>query len=355
MDSATAMDGSKEQMGIRFETDYESAQPGRRQCALMAWPLLVSMLMACLPLGATDLVFPQGQYMSLTSGERRAYARLDFTVGLQVWPARIVKADGSAWKVPATPVPSVWRSPVFPSIYVPPGQYVVEFAGPQFWPTACDNETMQVPGGRCVASCGYGYSASTEPAEMTFSWNAAAGERYQLSAKLIVRAPRPTIVWAGVWCRYQITIPSGSGIAELCLQHTSARRGSEAAPHCSSVQYSFGHRPTGGLPGALSAGSGAAPQAQPAPAGEAASPPAAPEPAWLTLTSTPPGAEIRLNGTLFGTTPARLKLVPAEYTIDIELAGFATWKRTLKLASGSAITVDAELAPASPPASAAQF
>ena len=63
----------------------------------------------------------------------------------------------------------------------------------------------------------------------------------------------------------------------------------------------------------------------------------------MTVTSTPPGAAVRVNDNFFGETPAKLKLVAGDYTIAIELPGFTIWKRSLKLASGSAISVDARV------------
>ncbi len=300
----------------------------------MSLPAL--LLLACVPVRAEELVFPQGQFLNLSDAEKQSYARLDFPPGLRLWPARIVAAGASTWEVPRAPVKVRWNT-LFPSIFVPAGDYNLVFAGPQPWVFGCANETVSMGGNRsCFANC---YSTATmDPAEVAIPWKAAAGERYKIKAQQITPAPAPVVVWAGIGCLYQVASQPGHGVANICLTNTSAHHGTAAVPVCRSVRFSL----TGsGERSEFAAGSGSTAKALQLPAVQ--------EAAWLTVTSTPPGAAVRVNDNFFGETPAKLKLVAGDYTIAIELPGFTIWKRSLKLASGSAISVDAQLTPATPP------
>jgi hypothetical protein len=293
------------------------------------------LLLACVPVRAADLVFPQAQFLHLSRVEKQPYGQLDLPPGvrlLPLWPARIVAAGTPGWNVPPAPPKSIWTA-LSPSIYVPPGDYSLVFAGPQPWDIGCVNGTTSMGRNRtCTAVCGF--TATMDPAEVAIPWKVAAGERYEVKAEVIVRAPAPTVVWSGAGCRYGIVQTPGYGVADFCLTNTSARSGTAAVPVCRSVRFSV----TGSRDSRTVAASATA-----------LPPPAVEEPAWLTVTSTPPGADVRINDNFFGKTPAKVKLVAGDYTIAIELPGFTVWKRSLKLVSGSQISVDAQLAPASPP------
>ena len=69
--------------------------------------------------------------------------------------------------------------------------------------------------------------------------------------------------------------------------------------------------------------------------------------------SIPEDAGIQVNGTDDGNTPSVLHLVPGEYRIAITKEGHNKWERTLKVAAGSAISVNAELTPVDAVATAA--
>jgi len=310
--------------------------------------VMIAVLLAGVPVWAADLVYPQGQFMNLTTAEKRSYARLDFGVGLRIWPARIVKSDHSAWIVPRTPPLSVWKAQLYPSIYVPPGDYVLVFANPMFWPVSCTNAASS----SCRANyCGANLNSLLEQSTVELPWKGAAGERYEVAARLVSPAPQPAVEWAGFGCRYRLALRPGYGIADFCLKQTSSAHGSDAAPQCHSSRFAIENPNAGELltePGPETASSSAGASGQAA-AGGAQARPAPQEPAWLTVTSSPPGAAIQLNGILFGKTPAKLKLVSGEYSIVVEMPGFTGWKRTLKISAGSAISVDAQLAPAAPP------
>jgi hypothetical protein len=85
----------------------------------------------------------------------------------------------------------------------------------------------------------------------------------------------------------------------------------------------------------------------------AAPPPPAPTSRGaLTITSTPPGADIQVNGAYWGNTPSTLRLDPGDYSITVEKQGYPSWHRTVTVAAASALAIDAQLAAPAPPSSA---
>ena len=63
----------------------------------------------------------------------------------------------------------------------------------------------------------------------------------------------------------------------------------------------------------------------------------------VTVKSTPQGADVTVDGKYVGSTPSTLKLAPGDHMISVEKPGFKSWRRTVTLASGSEITLDATL------------
>jgi hypothetical protein len=62
----------------------------------------------------------------------------------------------------------------------------------------------------------------------------------------------------------------------------------------------------------------------------------------VSVTSTPPGADIEINGNFVGNTPSVVEVDPGKNEVKITRRGFAPWSRTLTVKGGT-ITVDAEL------------
>jgi hypothetical protein len=62
-----------------------------------------------------------------------------------------------------------------------------------------------------------------------------------------------------------------------------------------------------------------------------------------TFSSTPPGAEVTLDGRYVGSTPSVLGLTLGTHVVVISMPGFAQWKRELAVAPGSELTVNAVL------------
>jgi len=54
----------------------------------------------------------------------------------------------------------------------------------------------------------------------------------------------------------------------------------------------------------------------------------------LSISSTPAGAEIEVDGDFMGETPSKLELAPGEHQISIKKAGYKVWQTKLKLVPG---------------------
>jgi len=64
--------------------------------------------------------------------------------------------------------------------------------------------------------------------------------------------------------------------------------------------------------------------------------------ASLIVTSTPPGADIDIDGGFVGDTPSTVSVAPGSHEIDVKKAGFVDWTRKLNITGGS-IHLDATL------------
>ncbi len=71
--------------------------------------------------------------------------------------------------------------------------------------------------------------------------------------------------------------------------------------------------------------------------------------AKLQLESTPPGADIEIDGSFVGNTPSDVQVTEGDHTIVVMMKGFTDWKRTMKISSGSSVHLDAELEKAADP------
>lgn len=70
--------------------------------------------------------------------------------------------------------------------------------------------------------------------------------------------------------------------------------------------------------------------------------PAAAEKTSLNITSTPPGADIEINGNFSGNTPSIIQVDPGKNEVKVSKKGYAPWTRTLTVKGGT-ITLNAEL------------
>jgi PEGA domain len=61
------------------------------------------------------------------------------------------------------------------------------------------------------------------------------------------------------------------------------------------------------------------------------------------FTSTPPGAEITLDGKYVGSTPSEIELSTGTHVVVFSMSGFTQWKRELAVLPGSELTVSAIL------------
>jgi antitoxin component HigA of HigAB toxin-antitoxin module len=61
------------------------------------------------------------------------------------------------------------------------------------------------------------------------------------------------------------------------------------------------------------------------------------------FTSTPPGAEINLDGKYVGNTPSAIAVSTGTHVITFYMPGFGQWKRELSVLPGSELTISAIL------------
>jgi hypothetical protein len=65
--------------------------------------------------------------------------------------------------------------------------------------------------------------------------------------------------------------------------------------------------------------------------------------AVINFSSTPPGAEITLDGSYVGDTPSSITTAPGRHAIALSMPGFAKWERELQVTAGSKVDVSAPL------------
>lgn len=69
----------------------------------------------------------------------------------------------------------------------------------------------------------------------------------------------------------------------------------------------------------------------------------APQMGKLTISSTPDGADIEIDGSFVGNTPSDMQVAEGEYSVSVKKSGFAAWDRKLKINAGSNVHLNAEL------------
>lgn len=79
------------------------------------------------------------------------------------------------------------------------------------------------------------------------------------------------------------------------------------------------------------------------PAEGATSAPPVSSTAKLQVVSTPPGADIEVDGSFVGNTPSDVQIAEGAHTIVVKKSGFKNWERTLKSSAGSNVHLSAEL------------
>jgi PEGA domain len=74
-----------------------------------------------------------------------------------------------------------------------------------------------------------------------------------------------------------------------------------------------------------------------------------PASARLQIDSTPPGADIEVDGSFVGTTPSDVQVMEGDHTVVVKKSGFKNWERKLKSSAGSNVHIGAELEKADNP------
>jgi hypothetical protein len=65
--------------------------------------------------------------------------------------------------------------------------------------------------------------------------------------------------------------------------------------------------------------------------------------AKLQVESSPPGADIEVDGSFVGDTPSDVQVGEGEHTVSVKKAGFKDWERRLKVSAGSNVHLNAAL------------
>jgi hypothetical protein len=65
--------------------------------------------------------------------------------------------------------------------------------------------------------------------------------------------------------------------------------------------------------------------------------------AKLQLESSPPGADIEIDGSFVGNTPSDLQVADGDHTITVKKAGFTPWEKRIKVSAGSSVHLNAEM------------
>jgi PEGA domain len=68
-----------------------------------------------------------------------------------------------------------------------------------------------------------------------------------------------------------------------------------------------------------------------------------PSSAKLQIDSTPPGADIEVDGSFVGNTPSDVQVGEGDHTVVVKKSGFKNWERKLKSNAGSSVHISAEL------------
>jgi len=66
--------------------------------------------------------------------------------------------------------------------------------------------------------------------------------------------------------------------------------------------------------------------------------------AQIDIASTPPGADIEIDGKFVGSTPSSVNVAPGDHDVVVKKSGFAVWDRKVTVSSGH-VNINAELAP----------
>jgi PEGA domain len=67
------------------------------------------------------------------------------------------------------------------------------------------------------------------------------------------------------------------------------------------------------------------------------------QPASVIVKSTPPGADINVDGKYMGSTPSTIQLAPGDHQVSIEKEELRPWQRTMTVTAGGSSSIDATL------------
>lgn len=71
--------------------------------------------------------------------------------------------------------------------------------------------------------------------------------------------------------------------------------------------------------------------------------------AKLQIESTPPGADIEVDGNFVGSTPSDIQVTEGDHAVVVKKSGFKNWERKMKSSAGNSVHINAELEKADNP------
>ena len=71
--------------------------------------------------------------------------------------------------------------------------------------------------------------------------------------------------------------------------------------------------------------------------------------ATLQIDSTPPGADIEIDGSFVGSTPSNVQVAEGDHKVVVKKSGFKNWERKLKSSGGSSVHISSDLEKADTP------
>jgi hypothetical protein len=207
---------------------------------------------------------------------------------------------------------SVWAQDGTVVVYRP-GKYVGSALKPSVYVDG--NQITRLGNGRY-------FSVQLSPGKHSFGSSMKKEAALEVDVKSNETAYLEMVILSGNWRGGGRLIPVGQEDAKNALLKLKPQDGKQAEVSETSV----------------------APSAQPEPApadNSQAEPPM--QPATVTVKSTPPGADINVDGKYMGSTPSTIQLSAGDHVVSVEKEGLRPWQRGMTVTAGGNITIDATL------------
>ncbi len=147
------------------------------------------------------------------------------------------------------------------------------------------------------------------------------------------------------WIRKDNKVAVFDSNGDAILSRSTRSLGNAVSDACGAIKKDWATKGRKRAEAKTEADTAAAPAVAPAPA-VAAAPAVNPAPELMggkfSISSSPAGADIEIDGAFVGSTPSAVTLKPGEYSVVIKKTGFKNWERKLKVTGGE-VSLVAEL------------